>query len=144
MGDLKPTTPAERAQWLDGDRELFDVTEVERLVADLDRAEAVARRAHLALALVKRWLGKSGDANATFEDIAAWFHAETGMLRPGKDDPVGGPSNDDRATRWIAWRDAKQYFVRELVVLTLTATAPYCAREAEADTGSTTTNGGES
>jgi hypothetical protein len=41
-----------------------------------------------------------------FEQDAAAFHRETGMLAPGKDQPAamgGAPSDEERQEAWVAW-----------------------------------------
>lgn len=45
-----------------------------------------------------------------YEELAAAFHRETGMLAPGKDQPAamnGSPSLEERAERWRAWCAAR-------------------------------------
>lgn len=93
-----------------------------RLAADRADARqlvaALARVAELSAALVitRRWLSdaetKPIDA---YEDIADWFHVETGMLRPGKD--VGAyddhsPSYEVRAERFAVWCREKGRTIR--------------------------------
>lgn len=45
-----------------------------------------------------------------YEELAAAFHRETGMLAPGKDQPAamnGSPSLEERAERWREWCAAR-------------------------------------
>ncbi len=54
-----------------------------------------------------------GRFNERFEEHAAEFHRETGLLAPGKDDPLSGVSRDAfrRATyeKWIKMKNAEMF-----------------------------------
>ena len=59
-----------------------------------------------------RWFPNPSDLEV-WEDIAAWFHEETGHLRPGKDKPAffhqtpeGEPDCCEAA--WLKWAEAKR------------------------------------
>ena len=59
-----------------------------------------------------RWYRDPGDLYV-WEDIAAWFHKETGHLRPGKDKPIGFHTtemgeSDCCMDAWVFWRADKQ------------------------------------
>lgn len=60
-----------------------------------------------------RWLG-NGDAAETFEDIADWFYAETGYMRPGKDAPLAlAGSYEQRVAAFDKWANETGMKVRE-------------------------------
>lgn len=55
----------------------------------------------------ERWFRNPGDL-AVWEDIASWFHKETGHLRPGKDKPAGfhdmpEGESDCCTDAWLEW-----------------------------------------
>ena len=61
---------------------------------------------------LSRWFRDPG-ALDVWEDIAAWFHKETGHLRPGKDKPPGfhdtaWGESDCCMDAWVVWRSEKQ------------------------------------
>ena len=64
-----------------------------------------------ALALASAWsFDPDEDANVRFERIAEWFHRETGMLRPGKSQPIechGSPNDEERQERFTKWCEGK-------------------------------------
>lgn len=48
------------------------------------------------------------DWNARFEELAAAFYAETGMMAPGKDAPAAlGDTHNERQARWDEWLDER-------------------------------------
>jgi hypothetical protein len=62
------------------------------------------------LAEVQAWRGLPDETSIeTWERIAALFHAETGFLRPGKDEPSRAPTTAprDRQLAWDKWVDEK-------------------------------------
>jgi hypothetical protein len=62
-----------------------------------------------------RWMYNPDDIPGQFEDIADWFHRETGMLRPGCDVPIymGSPhTEDERRNRFVLWCAGKQLGIR--------------------------------
>ena len=67
-----------------------------------------------------RWFRDPGDLDV-WEDIASWFHAETGHLRPGKDKPIGFHQTDEGESdccndSWIRWSaDKRDEAVRGLL-----------------------------
>lgn len=59
-----------------------------------------------------RWFRNPSDLEV-WEDIAAWFHQETGHLRPGKDKPPGFHQDEEGKPdccheAWLLWIDAKR------------------------------------
>lgn len=61
---------------------------------------------------LERWFRSPSDLEV-WEDIATWFHQETGHLRPGKDKPTGFHQTDEGEPdcchdAWILWVDAKR------------------------------------
>lgn len=61
---------------------------------------------------LSRWYRDPGDLGV-WEDIASWFHKETGHLRPGKDKPPGfhdtaWGESDCCMDAWVVWRSEKQ------------------------------------
>lgn len=59
-----------------------------------------------------RWYRNPGDLE-TWEDIASWFHRETGHLRPGKDKPIGFHQTEDVEPdccmdAWLIWSEDKR------------------------------------
>ena len=61
---------------------------------------------------VDRWFRNPGDLEV-WEDIAAWFHQETGHLRPGKDKAPGfhqcvEGEPDCCHEAWLTWTEAKR------------------------------------
>lgn len=67
-----------------------------------------------AISMALRWLGDPDDPTGTFEDIADWYYAETGKLRPGKSEPLecGESDPEERERLFRAWADAKGREVR--------------------------------
>ena len=64
------------------------------------------------LTTVRRWLG-SDDPNETFEDIADWFYTDTGIMRPGKSQPMEmcGSSDEERHDAFRKWAQEKRAVV---------------------------------
>lgn len=66
-----------------------------------------------------RWFRDPGDL-AVWEDIASWFHRDTGHLRPGKDKPIGfhecpEDEPDCCMDAWLLWsQDMRDKAVRGL------------------------------
>lgn len=61
---------------------------------------------------LNRWFRDPHDL-AVWEDIASWFHRETGHLRPGKDKPTGFHVNqhgepDCCADAFLLWSEGKR------------------------------------
>lgn len=59
-----------------------------------------------------RWFRNPSDPEV-WEDIASWFHRETGHLRPGKDKPFGfHPEDEDGRDcchdAWLRWTEEKR------------------------------------
>lgn len=66
-----------------------------------------------ALALAVRWMGDPSDPLGTFEDIGDWFYRDTGLLRPGKSEPLEcGDRSEERAAAWKEWTTKKRDHVR--------------------------------
>lgn len=103
------------AERLDAER-LEHVATIADLRAKLATAEDENARLREALSLASRWLG-DGDPNNAFEDIAEWFRSETGMLRPGKDEPFssGAVPYEQRRIAFENWAKAKGDRVRATV-----------------------------
>lgn len=81
------------------------------------------------LTTVRRWLG-IGDATETFDDIADWFYADTGIMRPGKDAPqaMRGHSDEERLGSFGKWAQEKR-----AVVLSAIAQSIDMVQETEGD-----------
>jgi hypothetical protein len=45
--------------------------------------------------------------NERYEALADAFYHATGLMAPGKDDPTGHHSYDERVSRWQAWLAAR-------------------------------------
>lgn len=103
VADLKKELAAQR----------FELGEWRRLakerLAELEAQPRIDLEAlRKALALVERWTWNPDGEPAQFEDVADWFYQETGMLRPGKSQPLeGGYSDEARSTAWERWRREK-------------------------------------
>lgn len=48
------------------------------------------------------------NANEQFEEEAAQFLRETGILAPGKDDIIGNHSREDRMLAWLEWLERRE------------------------------------
>jgi hypothetical protein len=62
-----------------------------------------------------RWMYDADNVVEQFQDIAEWFHAETGMMRPGRDVPIymNSPhTEDERRNRFVLWCAGKQMGIR--------------------------------
>ena len=62
---------------------------------------------------IDRWYRNPGDLGV-WEDIASWFHKETGHLRPGKDKAPGfhqcaEDEPDCCQEAWLIWAEAKRH-----------------------------------
>ena len=80
------------------------------LLAERDRLKATNAELRALLECICYWhYGPEGEgANERFERIADSFRRDTGMLRPGKDQPGamgGSPSDEDRAKAFRKWCD---------------------------------------
>jgi len=66
-----------------------------------------------------RWHGYMGESTLEeWERIAAEFQRDSGMLRPGKDQPGamgGSPSEEQRRKAFAAWCDNRTAYLTELV-----------------------------
>jgi hypothetical protein len=61
---------------------------------------------------IERWFRNPSDLEV-WEDIASWFHQETGHLRPGKDKPIGFHQTEEGEAdcchdAWLLWVDEKR------------------------------------
>lgn len=83
----------------------------DRLTKRVQELEAI-------LTIVQRWLG-TGYANEDFEEIADWFHRDTGYLRPGKDSASPIDDYEERKEAWEKWRKEKAATVRVKIALAL-------------------------
>lgn len=91
-------------QWEDGPKEHAEIEANAVLAAAAPDGLAAAKNA-------LAWMyDPDANANDEFERIAAEFRRDTGMLRPGKDDPVH--SDEERAARFEEWRKERQRTVR--------------------------------
>lgn len=79
------------------------------LLSELEAARVEVAELREAATLAASWL-YDPDENATerFERIADEFHRMTGMLRPGKSQPLeGGHSDEERQAVWDTWSKAR-------------------------------------
>jgi hypothetical protein len=68
-----------------------------------NHADAIAEAVE-ALEYTREWLWNPDEnANAQFERIGAMYHADTGYLRPGKDDPFSDASSTENRKRFQEW-----------------------------------------
>jgi hypothetical protein len=82
-------------------------------------------RAREALQMASRWLG-TGHISETYDDIAAWYHDETGRHRPGKDVPAcsgTGMTHSALAVAFEEWAEKKGTTVRAAIRTALLPTA---------------------
>ena len=78
-----------------------------------ERLESKLKAAVDALIEQQRWLGKTGDSIADFDDIAEWFHGATGLMRPGKDQAGYGASDKERHKVFRAWSHKMTLEIRQ-------------------------------
>ncbi len=104
----------------------------------LEKHRARADRLEAALRLIHDWRGL-GDANAneTFERIAEDFYCDTGVMRPGKDQPaaMNGPSCGERREAFEKWAREKTEAVNTAIRQALHPPSP-ATPEAGADDAS--------
>lgn len=89
---------------------------VGKIVEGRDALRLRTERLERALTLVRRW-HHDGNHNEVFERIAEWFWEDTGIMRPGKSQPLEGPhrGDEERRAAWDKWVASKRREISDTI-----------------------------